>query len=154
VPAGKQITDGRRKAANDAMAALGQSQADADHLFTVLSTPPVLAGSTTYTMTSSNALGTYATTVREHNPALGSRRAPNPRAHSLRTPCARRCSSPSATLPRGASTARASSRRPALALVALPARGGDARLAARPPRVSTSSRAAPPALGGHTAHPP
>ena len=62
------------------MAALGQAKADADHLFTVLSTPPVLAGSTTYTMTSSNALGTYATTVREHTPALG------PRWHSALSP--------------------------------------------------------------------
>lgn len=61
------LTDGRREAAHASMDALGQSAADVDGLFSVLSQPPVLAHDTTYTATMANALGLYSTTVREHD---------------------------------------------------------------------------------------
>jgi len=64
----KRPMDNRRKAANEAMASVGQAHADLDHIFTVLSTPPVLAKDTTYTALMSAALGTYSTIVRTHQP--------------------------------------------------------------------------------------
>eukprot|EP01065_Artemidia_motanka_P013865 TRINITY_DN1781_c0_g1_i1.p1 TRINITY_DN1781_c0_g1~~TRINITY_DN1781_c0_g1_i1.p1 ORF type:complete len:424 (+),score=171.92 TRINITY_DN1781_c0_g1_i1:63-1274(+) len=61
------LTDGRRKHAHEGMDALGQSGADMDGIFSVLSTPPVLAKDTTYTAMMINEAGFYRTTVREHS---------------------------------------------------------------------------------------
>eukprot|EP00463_Aulacantha_scolymantha_P002866 TRINITY_DN360_c0_g1_i3.p2 TRINITY_DN360_c0_g1~~TRINITY_DN360_c0_g1_i3.p2 ORF type:complete len:98 (-),score=11.35 TRINITY_DN360_c0_g1_i3:136-429(-) len=60
--------DNRRDAANKAMARVGQANVDLDHIYTVLSTPPVLARDTTYTTLMSAELGTYSTIVRTHQP--------------------------------------------------------------------------------------
>ena len=74
----KPLTDGRRKHANDAMAALGRGNADADHLTAVLSVPPVLADDTTYTAAWANALpGTYRTLVRTHEKRRRDALSPN-----------------------------------------------------------------------------
>jgi len=64
----KRPMDNRRKTANEAMASVGQAHADLDHIFTVLSTPPVLTKDTTYTALMSTAIGTYSTIVRTHQP--------------------------------------------------------------------------------------
>lgn len=61
--------DNRRKAANKDMAAVGQAHADLDHIFTVLSTPPVLAHDTTYTTLMSAGLGKFTSIVRQNQPA-------------------------------------------------------------------------------------
>jgi N-acylethanolamine-hydrolysing acid amidase len=63
------LTDGRRKAARNGMEALGQDKADAENLFALLSTPPVLAKDTTYTAMMINEAGYYSTTAREADPA-------------------------------------------------------------------------------------
>jgi len=62
----KRPMDDRRNAANEAMEKVGQAHADLDHIFTVLSTPPVLARDTTYTTLMSAGLGLYSSVVREH----------------------------------------------------------------------------------------
>eukprot|EP01059_Diplonema_ambulator_P005788 TRINITY_DN15578_c0_g1_i1.p1 TRINITY_DN15578_c0_g1~~TRINITY_DN15578_c0_g1_i1.p1 ORF type:complete len:396 (+),score=151.76 TRINITY_DN15578_c0_g1_i1:55-1242(+) len=60
------ITDGRRQAAHKSLDALGQTNADIYGLNMTLSTPPVLAPTTTYTANMFNAAGYYQTICRTH----------------------------------------------------------------------------------------
>eukprot|EP01090_Pellita_catalonica_P002364 TRINITY_DN11958_c0_g1_i1.p1 TRINITY_DN11958_c0_g1~~TRINITY_DN11958_c0_g1_i1.p1 ORF type:complete len:306 (+),score=45.33 TRINITY_DN11958_c0_g1_i1:126-920(+) len=60
----KPAGDTRRKVANEGMLAMGQDHLSFDGIFAVLSTPPVLNNSTTYTTLMSAKSGEYVTYVR------------------------------------------------------------------------------------------
>jgi len=63
----KPPADGRRDHANALMNATGQANVNLDTMFSVLSSPPVLAPGTTYTAQMSATTGFYKTTVRTHD---------------------------------------------------------------------------------------
>ena len=63
------ITDGRRQAANKAMAGIGQDFVDLGAMEKLLATPPVLADDTVYTALIWPSGSVYQSTVRTHSAA-------------------------------------------------------------------------------------
>ena len=63
------ITDGRRQAANKAMAGIGQDFVDLGAMEKLLATPPVLADDTVYTALIWPSGSVYQSTVRTHTAA-------------------------------------------------------------------------------------